>query len=841
MPGKRLKVRSGTWLARLLLGPVGKTLLALAVLVLLAGTGVFAFYYTKYARLIDQKLTQGPFARTSRIYAAPRVISVGDVLAAQELVTMLRRAGYGAVRTNRTGWYHVRPDAVEIFPGPDALQQEAAVIKLRDHRVVEIVSTQDNTRRTLYLLEPELITNLSDRKREKRRLVAFEDIPPVLVQAVISAEDKRFFQHAGFDPLRILKAAYVDLREGYKKEGASTLSMQLARGFWLNSSKSWKRKLAEVMITLQLEQRLTKKEIFEYYANHVDLGRRGSFAIAGFGQAAQAYLNKDIRQLDLPEAAMLAGLIQLPSYYNPFRHPERMRERRNVVLSLMRQNGFLTDREYALAIEAPLKLAPGAVESSEAPYFVDLVNAELERRFQDRDFRADAYRVYTTLDLELQQAAVEAVQAGIQLVDAQLRKQRRFKGVTPPEAQAALVALDPYTGEVKALVGGRNYGVSQLNRALAKRQPGSVFKPFVYTAALNTALEEGRAEILTPSTRVMDEPTTFWFDDKPYEPGNFGDKYYGEVTLRQAMAKSLNIPTVKIAEMVGYSKISDLARLAGMNYQIKPTPAIALGAYEVTPIEVAGSYTIFANRGMWVKPHWISLVKASNSQVLFAHQPETQQVLDPRVAYMMVNMLEEVTRSGTAAGIRSRGITVPVAGKTGSSHDGWFAGFTSKLLCVVWVGLDDNRDLGLEGAKSALPIWAEFMKRALQLKDYRDAKPFEAPEGITTIEVDPLSGEPATPNCPATRTEVYIAGTEPVGRRCFLHGGGHGSVTHVAGWDQPAPGPTVAESPDAAGSERVGLMARQQQDPTPAAAPAATPEPKKERRGIFQRLLGVFK
>ncbi|MFN0167154.1 MAG: transglycosylase domain-containing protein [Bryobacteraceae bacterium] len=847
MPARKVKVRSGSRLGRFVFSPLGKIVLGLTLLAVVGAGAILTHFYVKYANLIDQKLSVGPFARTSKIYAAPRVVSVGDVLSTQEAIAMLRRAGYGESRNNRTGWYHVRDDAIEVFPGPEAIQQEAAVLKIADHRVTGIVSAQDNTRRTQYLLEPELITNLSDRKREKRRLVNFEDIPPVLVNAVISVEDKRFFQHSGFDPMRIAKAAYVDLREGYKKEGASTLSMQLARGFWLNQSKSWRRKAAEVLITMQLEQRLTKKEIFEYYSNNVDLGRRGSFAIAGFGQAAQAYFGKDIRQIDLPEAAMLAGLIQLPSYYNPFRHPERMKERRNVVLSLMRSNGYINDREYALAAQAPLRLVPGAVESSEAPYFVDLVNDELQSRFQDRDFRADAYRIYTTLDANLQHAAVEAVQIGMENVDQLLRKQKRFKGRAVPEAQAALVAMDPHTGEIKALVGGRNYGNSQLNRVLAKRQPGSAFKPFVYTVAINTALQEGAKEILTPSTRLLDEPTTFWFDDKPYEPGNFGDKYNGEVTLRQAMAKSLNVPTVKLAEMVGYDRVVDLAKQAGMNYDIKATPAIALGAYEVTPIEVAGAYTIFSNNGMWVKPHWISTVRASNNSVLYTHKPDTRQVLDPRVVFIMTSMLEEVTRTGTAAGIRSRGITAPVAGKTGSSKDGWFSGFTSRLMCVVWVGFDDNADLGLTGDKSALPVWSEFMKRALLLKEYRDAKPFEPPEGVTTIQVDPLSGQPATPNCPTTRMEVYVTGTEPLSQRCFLHGGGQPGVTHVAGWDQPA---APAQPVEVAASTPPPSPSGSHNPPQAAAPPATEPGPgseaspsevKKRKKGFLDRLLGVFK
>ncbi|MGH9720469.1 MAG: transglycosylase domain-containing protein, partial [Bryobacteraceae bacterium] len=332
-------------LVRLALSPAGKILLVLIVFGLTLSSVTFTYFYVKYSRLIDEKLKAGPFAKTSRIYAAPRTLALGDIVQPSEVLAHLRRSGYTDSRGNRMGWYHLRDDAIEIFPGPDSFQQEAGVIRFMGERISGIVSAQDHTERNRYLLEPELITNLSDRNREKRRLVRYDDIPKVLVNAVVSAEDKRFFSHAGFDPLRVIKAAYVDIKEGYKREGASTLSMQLARLFWLTQEKHWTRKAAEVLITLQLEQRLSKEQIFEYYSNQVNLGWRGSFAIHGFGQASQVYFSKDIRQLALPEAAMLAALVRLPSFYNPYRHPERMKQRRNVVLSLMRQNGYITDRE----------------------------------------------------------------------------------------------------------------------------------------------------------------------------------------------------------------------------------------------------------------------------------------------------------------------------------------------------------------------------------------------------------------------------------------------------------------------------------------------------------------
>ena len=682
-------------------------------------------------------------------------------------------------------------------------------------------------------------------------MVKFHDIPKVLVDAVTSIEDKRFFQHAGFDPIRILKAVYVDVKEGRKDQGASTLSMQTARMFFLTQDKSWTRKAAEVIITLQLEQKLSKEEIFEYYANQVDLGWRGTFHIVGLGQASEAYLGKELNSITLPEAAEIAGMIQRPGYFDPFRHPDRLRDRRNIVLQLMRQNDVISDRDYALAIEAPLTVTKTGSTSVEAPYFVDMVNDTLQNMFQDADFQSNAFRIYTTIDMRLQRAAVEAVRLGMAGVDEQIKKQRRFKGQTPPTPQVALVAIDPHTGEVKALVGGRNYGLSQLNHTLAKRQPGSIFKPFVYAAALDTAVSGG-PQVFTASTTVVDEPTTFYFDNQEYTPSNFEKKFYGTVTLRDALAHSLNVATVKVGQMVGFDAVVDMANRAGMNYKIQPTPAVALGAYEITPLEAAGAYTIFANGGDYLKPSFLSMVRAQDGKVVFKNKVEEKQVLDPRVAYLTTSLMEEVLRTGTAAGVRARyNLTIPAAGKTGTSHDGWFAGYTSELLCVVWVGFDDNRELNLEGAHSAAPIWAEFMKRALEYREYRDAKPFRAPAGIVSLTIDPESGMPAAPACPKTRSEVYIAGTEPVGV-CPLHGG-RGGITTVSGGTpvrrpprrRPRTPLPRSRAPRATGRFRPDPAARRaaRQAAGQAAGTAAPPRrrprrnPRKttEKKGILQR------
>ena len=844
-----MRVPHNALLVRFFLHPAGKAILAVAAFALIFGLGTFVYYYNVYSKMIDARLRNGAYRTTAGIFASPGSVAVGDKSSPSELAATLRHAGYSENRNNAVGSYSVQADSIDIFPGADSyFAQEPATVKFRGPRISRVVSLRDNTDRPLYELEPQLITNLHDRNREKQRVVHYEDIPPVLRNSVLSAEDKRFFQHSGFDPVGIIRSAWVDLRRGKSAQGASTLSMQLARDMFLNADKNWRRKLAEVMITMQLEQKLTKEQIFEMYCNGVDLGYRGSFVIRGFGEGAQVFFGKDIRSLTLPEAAAMAGIVRGASFYNPYRHPDRVRERRNAIIGLMRQNGYVTDREYALAVEAPLTLVSGPSESSDAPYFVDLVNDDVEKRFPGYDFQANADKIYTTLDLDLQRAANEAVAIGMKQVDDLVHKQKRFRNAPWVEPQCALIALDPHTGEIKALVGGRNYGVSQLNRILAERQPGSIFKPFVYAAALNTAVAGG-TRTLTPASIVVDEPTTFLFDGQEYSPGNFEHEFYGPVTLRHALAKSLNVATIKVAEMVGYQTVVNLAHRSGISEDVKATPAMAIGSYDATPIEMAGAYTVFANGGVHVQPSLISLVKEHGGRVLLDQKPQTKPVLDPRVAYLMVNMLEEVMRTGTAAGVRSRGFRLPAAGKTGTSHDGWFAGFTSNLLCIVWVGFDDNRQLDEEGAHSALPIWTEFMKRATTFRKYSNTQPFQAPDGVVTVTIDPESGMPATAQCPTQAQEVFISGTEPVGT-CPLHGG-RGDRTTVSGWDMPSSQPSpnqITSEAQGQGAEVAGPRRDSRSrdtsasaKPAPADADPNAPPEKNKKKGIFGRLLGIFK
>lgn len=824
--------------------------------------------------MIDERLSGQVFENTSRVFTGPRRIAAGQSVTPGELASYLQRAGYTETEVSGSlGRYRLAASSLEVrssagsYFGPGSPLR----IEISSGAVARIVNLRDGSALESAQLEPELLTNLFDVSREKRRLVRFDDLPKHLVDAVLSAEDKRFFEHAGFDPIRILGAAWANLRRSDRTEGASTISMQVARSYFFSTERTWKRKLAETLVALQLEQRFSKQQIFELYANQVYLGNRGSFAIRGFGEAARAYFGKDVRDLSLAEAAFLAGIARAPNRYSSAeRHLERANEARDRVLTQMVDNRLASAEAAAAAKKAAWRILSGTLETSTAPYFVDMVKDHLLERITEADLVSQSYRIYTTLDVDLQRAAAGAMDAGLREIDKQLarryerwRQAQKKTGEPAPLAQVALVALDPRSGEIKALIGGRNYGMSQLNHALARRQPGSVFKPFVYAAAFDNAIE-GLDPVITPVTTVVDEPTTFQFDNKEYTPDNYGQEFYGTVTLREALKRSLNVATVKLAEMVGYGRVVDMARQLGLDPKIQATPAVALGAYEMTPLDVAAGYTVFANGGERAEAMFIRSVVSADGVSLERAAPRTRPALDPRVAYMVTNLLEEVVNHGTAAGVRARGFTAPAAGKTGTSHDGWFAGFTSNLLCVVWVGFDDNRELGLAGSASAAPIWAEFMKRATALPAYRDTQAFEPPPGVITALIDPETLQLATPECPAPREEVFIEGTEPK-EFCARHGGralaqsgdGGSWLSRIFGGKKKEPEATpdaAAETAPPSADAQAGpagaspATARPEAKPRAAKPPAKTAAgsasqqtaPPQEHKSIWQRLFGIF-
>ena len=784
--------------------PITRALLAFVLIMGALVTVVIGVFFIKYQNLIDRRMSVPIFANTAKIYAAPKVLRVTERIDRLELTSYLRRAGYseeGERGESRMGTYRILADGISISPGPESYHRADPVhIAINNGTVENIVARSQEGSVSSYELEPVLFTGLFDQpQRSKRRLVSFDDIPKVLVDAITSIEDRRFFQHGGVNYVRLAKATVANLRAGRRAQGGSTLTMQIARGFFLTREKIYSRKLTEIIIALELENKFSKKRIFELYANQVNMGQRGSFSIDGLGEAASSYFGKDIKNINLPEAALLAGLIQRPSYFSPYRHPDKALARRNLVLDTMVETGSITAEQAETAKASPLKLAPLNVEASDAPYFVDLVRDSLLPSMNETELNEQGYRIYTSLVPELQRAAAQAVESGMQNIDGQVaalhnKVVKRKKGsklpLPPPPvspAQVAMVVLDPHTGKVLALVGGRNYGMSQLNHAVAKRPTGSIFKPFVYAAALNTGLN-GSGTVLTPTTILQDEPQSFANGGNTYQPRNYHEAYHGMVTARYALAHSLNNPTVQLAEMVGYGRVAALAHAAGLS-SVRPTPAMALGSYDATPLEMAGAYTVFANSGTRISPLLVSSVRDEHGEIVQQFRTDNSEVLDPRVAYVLTTMMQGVLETGTGATVRARGFSAPAAGKTGTSHDAWFAGYTSNLLAIVWVGNDDYSDLKLSGATTAAPIWADFMKRAILMPGYQDARAFTQPPGVVGVQLDRVTNRLPTASCPQTYTAAFIAGTEPkeTCEQVNLNEEQKGFFSKIFGLGKPAP------------------------------------------------------
>jgi penicillin-binding protein 1B len=753
--------------------------LACIAAVVLVGVGVFTFFYIKYTGIVDERLKQPIFANTAKIYAAPREVRPGQKLSVNLIANELREAGYtgdGAAQPSLLGTFSQGVQQITVRPGPQSYHAPDAATIHVSGGVVDVITDDHGQPLTSYELEPLLITGLSeDTNRTKRRVLTYDEIPPDLVQAVTAIEDRRFFEHGGIDYWRIVGALRNDIFHLHRyREGASTLTQQLARGFFLTPERTYSRKMREAVISIILEHRFNKQQIFAMYANEIPLGQIGSFSVDGFGEAAKDYFGKDVSHLDLAECALLAGLIQSPSRLNPFRHADRAIERRTLVLDSMVETGAITKEQAEAAKREPLHLAAASVDASEAPYFVDLVHDQLTQHLGDRDFNREGLRIYTSLDPELQRLATEAVDSTIHVVDEQVdRVHAREKKLGKPYVypQVALVALNPHTGQVLALVGGRNYGSSQVNHAVSHRPTGSIFKPFVYAAAFRTAVEgtmlPGQNHLFSPVTILNGAEQTYGAGT-PYEytPHNFVGETFGEITARTALMQSVNTATIDLASMVGFDQVAALARDAGIK-SARGTPSMAIGSYDATPLDMAGAYTVFTNSGIHIDPWMLASVRTSTGDIIADYSPSARQVLDPRVAYLTTSMMEAVMNGGTAATVRGLGFTAPAAGKTGTDHDAWFAGFTSNLLCIVWVGNDDYTPLDpdnrgrLQGAHVAAPIWAAFMKQAIQLPQYSDTNEFTAPQGVEFETLDKASNLLADGACPDDYTAAFLDGTAP--------------------------------------------------------------------------------
>lgn len=585
--------------------------------------------------------------------------------------------------------------------------------------------------------------------REDRPLSAY---PFLLIDAVLLMEDRRFYQHRGVDLWAVMRAVWVNARHGTIRQGGSTLTQQLARLRYLNRERTFSRKVKEAVLALTLEAALTKDEILERYLNEVYLGQHGTFEVHGMAAASRLYLGKEPGALRPGEAALLVGLIRSPNMASPLVSPRRARARRDLVLRRLLEEGKLGKADYRRAVKERVRVAKGS--TVEASHFLDFVRKEVEAKLSGHA-RASALRVFTTLDLASQQAAQQEVARGLSRLDG---RQRRGTGET---LEGALVALDVETGAIKAMVGGRSYQKSQFNRAVqARRQPGSLFKPFVYLAAFE-ARRAGGSSAITPGTVIDDRPVTIAVGDQRWTPRNFEGRYYGKVRVRQALERSLNAATIAVGEQVGLRRVIDQARASGIESRLQPGAATLLGASEVSLLEITAAYGTLARGGEWVRPRAIRKVVDDQGRVLFEDRREARRAASPQAAFLVTSILQGAIDRGTGISARRLGLARPAAGKTGTSsnmRDAWFIGYTPDLVAGVWVGVDSGASVRLTGAQAALPVWTQFIER---VSSGRPAREFRPPPGIVTERIDPTSGLRVSAGCPGGVDEIFIEGTEP--------------------------------------------------------------------------------
>ena len=775
--------------------------------------GILIYYWTVFSGRIDNLLAGEVFTRTAGIYAAPKQLNVNESISQADVIAFLKRAGYvekAQQADDSRGRYTVNGNTLEIEPssassvdGVKQFQNVRVQFSGSGKSISSLTDLENRASLQRTWLEPELISSVTGTERAKRKVIGFGDLPPHLVKAITVTEDRSFFEHYGVN-IRGIVRAFVrrvdsDPNSPIARQGGSSITQQLVKNLLLSPEQTWRRKVSEAYMSVILETRLRKEKIFELYCNQVYMGQQAGFSINGFGEAASAYFNKDVTNLTLGESAFLAGLIRSPNRYNPYTKIDTATARRNQVLDSMVEAGEITADEAKTAKATPLHVIPsrGRIDVSDAPYFADYVQSQLDNMIAGNG-AAEHLRIYTTIDMDLQRAAYAALTKQMAALDK--IQSKRFE---PGTLQAALVAMNAKTGEIVAMVGGRDYSKSQLNRATdANRQPGSVFKPFVYATALNTAYDP-IPRVITPATTYMDEPKTFTFDNQEYSPGNFGDSYtHAPVTLRDGLVHSLNVVTVEVAMEVTIGRVMNLAARAGLPKPARAYPAMALGTSEATPLQIASAYTAFANLGTRTSPIAINRITTGNGVTIAAPVPERNEVLKPEVAYVMTSFMKDVINRGTAAKVRARGLKMPLAGKTGTSRDGWFAGYTPNLVCAVWVGFDDGSQLGLTGANSALPIWADFMQVALDQHPEWQGD-WEMPAGIEQEEINPKTGEPSAPEDVEKRVEFFINGTGP----------NHGSDTPV---EETSPPELPEPSPP-----------MEQLNPEPITTPSPSPSPRK--------------
>ena len=771
-------------------------LIAVGSAILFAVPPALWIFSTYYNRLQDEVVTRFSGKRwniPSRIYSDSLIIYAGQNLDDLGFFERLARLNYhpvepGRVATRGEYSYDKARGKLEIFLHSFAYPYRQAggefvSISLKGNAIESMHAAVTHQEVFSIELEPELISGIFEGAWEQRRLVRLGQIPPAFIDAILAAEDHRFYEHHGVDPIRTVKAAWVDFMSGQVRQGGSTLTQQLMKNFFLTRERSYKRKLKEALMAYIAERSYSKDEILENYINDIYLGQRGQEGIFGVWEASEYYFSKEPRDLTIGEMATIAGLISSPNRLSPLRHPEAARARRNEVLGSMLQNGYLSKAAYDAAVAEPLHAREVYNENNDAPFFVDYVKRELAERYPPQVLSGEGLRVFTSLDVHMEKLAEKAIARN--LADLEAKHPKLVRREAKDRLESCLVALEPQSGRIRAMAGGRDYRTSQFNRVIqSKRQPGSVFKPITYLAAFDETLGGGGEKFL-PTTYIEDAPFTWQYGDMSWTPNNYRNRFFGHVTLEFALGESLNSATARLANSVGLDRIRAMASKLGFG-DLPPYPSIVLGGIEVSPMQIARAYAVIANDGLEVPPYAVTAVVDESGKVIEGHELKAEQVLSPQLAYMMQFMLENVINHGTGAGARTMGFRRPAAGKTGTtndSKDAWFAGFTPNLLAVVWTGFDQKEELGLTGAQASLPAWTAFMKDATAP---RPALDFTAPPGIVEEKIDPTTGFKATPYCPVTMMGVYPEGMAPT-EFCPYHK----SATALTASDHNAP-----EAPD---------------------------------------------
>ncbi|HUO86925.1 MAG TPA: PBP1A family penicillin-binding protein, partial [Thermoanaerobaculia bacterium] len=794
--------------------PRVRLVLAVAAVVVALGVSWLIWPFWQLSGQFDDQPTLQP----SRLYAQPTTLTAGEPFDLERVLEELADVAYREVEDGTrvpSGAFHRGDGSLTVhlrpFPTPKGTGGGAVLVVRHDGRRVRSLE-QAGAEVPAAWLEPVLLASYYDADLEERRPLTIDELPEDLVSAVLAAEDASFYRHGGISPSGILRAAWVNLRGGTVRQGGSTLTQQLVKNLYLSHERTYSRKAREAVLAVLLEARYSKEQILQAYLNEIYMGASSGVSLIGVGAASRAYFGKPPGELTLSEAATLAGLIQSPARYDPVTHPEASRERRDWVLERMVEADFL-DAERAEAIRAQALVAnPQRVVRRRVPWFAERAAAEAVERYGIGRLEDAGYSLLSTLDWRDQQLAAEAVAWGIDALEKGWARGQEDKPL-----QAAMVSLDPVSGGIRAYVGGRNYQASQFDRAgRALRQAGSAFKPVVYAAAF----EDGKAY---PSSFLEDAPLTVRQANQRWSPQNYDGTFRGWVTARTAMEDSLNTATARLGLQVGLPRVVAMARSLGIDAPLEPVPSISLGAFEVTPLDLAQVYSVFAAGGVRPPVHAIDAVVDPLGRPLDgAALPERVRALTPEASYLTTSVLQGVVDHGTAAVARRMGLGGPLAGKTGTTNDrrdSWFAGYSPDRTTVVWVGYDDNSPTSLSGSRAAVPMWARFAKAVEPPGGYRN---FEQPAGITTATIDPTTGLLATDACPYRITEVFPRGAVPA-RQCHVHLGD--------GWYERYAGPGMDGGYPPDGPDRTN--GRRRGDPAPSAADGDD----EERRGGFRSWL----